>query len=127
MGQQLISLQEEANPFRRLAEDQGTAFPGENLFAQRLALQHRSENLCQEHAIRIHVLQHVELREGTIPLTKHTKQLEEQDARSRFGWRLPHTVLRANQRLVKLTSFDAFFGVHVESLDTACALRGRAN
>ena len=65
------------------------------------------------------------MREGTLPLSEHTEQLEEQYARARFSWRLPNAVLRLRQRLVKLTSFDAFFGVHIQSLDTGYSVRGR--
>ncbi len=108
----MVGLHEQAHPFRWLSKDQRSTPSRENLLAQRLALQDRPKHLSQQHATRIHVLQHIQLCQGTFPLTEHTEQLEQQDAGASLRRRFPDAFLRKRQCLIKISCFDAFFSVH---------------
>src|SRR5207302_673679 len=71
----------------------------ENVGAQHLACDNRSENLGQEHGLGIKAGHNLKLVKSFVPATENAIELEEENAQARISWILAYLCLEGLQRL----------------------------
>ena len=110
LREQTLGLEQEAEPFFGLAEDQGRAPPGEDLAAQHLAAQGLAVGLHHGQGPGVQLAGDVELVHGALPLPHEGQELKEEDAVLGVGGLLAYLLLELAQGLLQVALTQSVFG-----------------
>ena len=105
-------LDQKADPFGRIAEDQRRSLAGEDFHPEGLASQCAPIHLCHGQGQRVQFGGRIELRQGPLPGSLNGQQLEEENPQLGVGRAAAHLLLQLRKGLIQLAVAENVLSGH---------------